>query len=217
MKKMSRSIYILTALLLAAGLFAGCGKSTASEPSAGQAFNCVVSQKAKASTEKNRAENVCEEEPESGQQGCTLPDIRTFTAETLDGKEFTQDDLADYDLTVVNVWQTTCPPCIDEMPDLAELAASLPENVALITWCLDGKTENAAAGEILSEAEFKNTTIIAGDGDLNTLAVSLMYTPTTFAVDSKGNMVADALIGSPDDPQEAYSTFIDRALQEIGK
>ncbi|MBR4091324.1 MAG: TlpA family protein disulfide reductase, partial [Mogibacterium sp.] len=64
--------------------------------------------------------------------------LANFTASTLDGKEFTQDDLAKADLTIINVWSTTCEPCTDELPQLAEFEKTLPDNVKLITYCLDG-------------------------------------------------------------------------------
>ena len=44
--------------------------------------------------------------------------LKNFETTTLDGEKFTQDNLKDYDLTVVNVWSTICGYCIDEMPAL---------------------------------------------------------------------------------------------------
>lgn len=59
-------------------------------------------------------------------QGETL---KSFEAKTLDGNTFTQDDLAKKDVTVMNFWSTMCGPCVEEMPDIARFAKSLPENV----------------------------------------------------------------------------------------
>ena len=64
--------------------------------------------------------------------------LTSFIADTLEGGTFTQDDLAAKDLTVMYVWSTTCGYCVDEMPELAEFAATLPDNVQLITYCADG-------------------------------------------------------------------------------
>ena len=60
--------------------------------------------------------------------------LANFTASTLDGKKFTQDDLAKADLTIINVWSTTCEPCTEELPQLAAFGKSLPDNVKLITY-----------------------------------------------------------------------------------
>ena len=46
-----------------------------------------------------------------------------FTATDLEGVEVDQSIFSDYKLTMVNVWATFCTPCINEMPDLGELAA----------------------------------------------------------------------------------------------
>ena len=67
----------------------------------------------------------------------TFTNLNKFQAAALDGSEFTQDDFADRDVTVINFWALTCGPCIAEMPDLAAFAGALPDNVQVITVCLD--------------------------------------------------------------------------------
>ncbi len=59
--------------------------------------------------------------------------LYSFSAETLDGSVFTQEDLSGRDLTVINFWSVTCGPCIAEMPDLAEFADRLPSNIQVLT------------------------------------------------------------------------------------
>ncbi len=65
------------------------------------------------------------------------PLLQSFTATTLDGGSFTQADLEDKDLTIMNFWGTFCTPCVDEMPDLATFAQALPDNVGFLTVCVD--------------------------------------------------------------------------------
>ena len=143
--------------------------------------------------------------------------VPAFTTEDLDGNEVTESILKDKDVTMINIWGTFCPPCIEEMPELASLAASLPDNVSLITWCLDGMDAKQTVEEIMKESGFANPTIISGDGDLMELYRALMYTPTTVALDADGNMVGEPLIGSPKDAKEAYKDYINQALKAIGK
>ena len=200
---MKKTIVLTLTLILALSLLTACEEDNPLK-------HCVVSRRVEKSTEKNRKEK--EKKAENA-----LPDLHAFTAQTLDGGTFSEKDLAGKDLTVINVWQTTCSPCIEEMPGLASLAASLPDNVSLITWCLDGMDEKETAEEIMKESGFANPTIISGDGDLTELYRALMYTPTTVALDADGNMVGEPLIGSPKDAKEAYKGFINQALKAIGK
>ena len=200
---MKKTIVLTLTLILALSLLTACEEDNPLK-------HCVVSRRVEKSTEKNRKEE--EKKAENA-----LPDLHAFTAQTLDGGTFSEKDLAAKDLTVINIWQTTCPPCIEEMPELASLAASLPDNVSLITWCLDGLDEKETVDEIMKESGFANPTVISGDGDLTQLYRALMYTPTTVALDADGNMVGEPLIGSPKDAKEAYKDYINQALKAIGK
>ena len=200
---MKKTIVLTLTLILALSLLTACEEDNPLK-------HCVVSRRVEKSTEKNRKEK--EKKAENA-----LPDLHAFTAQTLDGGTFSEKDLAAKDLTVINIWQTTCPPCIEEMPELASLAASLPDNVSLITWCLDGLDEKETVDEIMKESGFADPTIISGDGDLTQLYRALMYTPTTVALDADGNMVGEPLIGSPKDAKEAYKDYINQALSAIGK
>ena len=200
---MKKTIVLTLTLILALSLLTACEEDNPLK-------HCVVSRRVEKSTEKNRKEK--EKKAENA-----LPDLHAFTAQTLDGGTFSEKDLAAKDLTVINIWQTTCPPCIEEMPELASLAASLPDNVSLITWCLDGLDEKETVDEIMKESGFANPTVISGDGDLTQLYRALMYTPTTVALDADGNMVGEPLIGSPEDAEKAYKDYINQALKAIGK
>ena len=76
-------------------------------------------------------------ESESQEPENTYTNLNEFQATALDGSTFTQEDFADKDLTLINFWALSCRPCIAEMPDLAELEKALPDNVQLITVCLE--------------------------------------------------------------------------------
>jgi len=203
---MKKRIVLTLMLILALSLLTACEEGDPLK-------QCVVSRRAEKSTERHKKKK---EEKEKKAENA-LPDLNAFTAQTLDGGTFSEKDLAGKDLTVINIWQTTCAPCIKEMPELASLAASLPDNVSLITWCLDGMDAKATLEEIMKESGFANPTIISGDGDLTELYRALMYTPTTVALDAGGNMVGEPLIGSPEDAEKAYKDYINQALKAIGK
>lgn len=146
-----------------------------------------------------------------------FPPLASFTAQTIDGGEFTERDFAQADVTMINIWSTTCSPCIREMPELAELEQSLPDNVRLITYCIDGADNYETASGILADAGFTGITLISGDGDLEKLYYSLEYTPTTLFVDDSGNMIGEVLIGAAADAVSYYTEGINQALSALGK
>lgn len=143
--------------------------------------------------------------------------LTEFTAETLDGSEFSPETLAAADLTVLNIWQTTCPPCIREMPELAELEKELPERVRFVTWCLDGAYAKEETRSILTDAGFEGTTIIAADGDLMAFLQTVQYTPTTVFIDREGNLIGEPVIGAFQKPKEMYTQKINEMLRALGK
>ena len=143
--------------------------------------------------------------------------LNTFTADTVDGGTFNQDDLSGKDLTVINFWSVTCGPCIEEMPALASLQKALPDNVQLLTVCLDGKWEQDVAKSILDEAQFGGKTLIGWDGDAVGVIQKIQYTPTTLFFDKNGNAVGEAMIGGQEDLQKVYVEAINSTLKGMGR
>ena len=146
----------------------------------------------------------------------TLGDLTAFSAETIDGGSFTNEDLSAYDVTMVNFWSTTCGPCISEMPELEELREQLPENVQLITVCLDGVYAHDDAAAILNMTGWDGVTIVSFDGDMYDIYGRMMYTPTTLCFDSEGRAIGTAIIGSPSDAVGTYADAINSLLDAMG-
>lgn len=143
--------------------------------------------------------------------------LKSFEADCLDGSTFTQDDLAEKDVTVINFWSLTCGPCIREMPEIAEFEKSLPDNVQLITVCLDGANATDIVKDVLEEAGYEGVTLLNGNGDFAMTCSAIMYTPTTVLVDAEGTMLGDAIIGGRDNLAEVYLEAINSALTDMGK
>ena len=102
----NRKIYsLLVIACLLAAILSGCSGKTPDE-----AVNAPANEPA--------AEPAAEPE-ESGGTASQLGSLASFTAGTLDGETFTQADLQEKDVTIINFWSLTCRPCIAEMPDLA--------------------------------------------------------------------------------------------------
>ena len=135
----------------------------------------------------------------------------SFTATDVEGNTVTEEILADYDLTMVNVWATWCGFCIEEMPAFADLKNSLPENVNLITICEDASIEPELTQQILKASNANFTTLAATADMFYGGMLSNVYAfPTTMFLDSEGKPVGEDVVGVPslDDPAGAYLSII---------
>lgn len=196
----NRKIYsLLVIACLLAAILSGCSGKTPDE-----AVNAPA------------AEPAAEPE-ESGGTASQLGSLASFTAGTLDGETFTQADLQEKDVTIINFWSLTCRPCIAEMPDLAAYAKALPDNVQLITVCLDGSGNEDITKEVLQTAGFEGVTLITGSGDLVDLCSNLMYTPTTLFADSDGQLAGDPITGMQADLPGVYTAAVNQVLAAGGK
>ncbi len=146
-----------------------------------------------------------------------LPSLSDFSVTTLDGESIGPELLEGKDLTLVNVWMTSCGACIEEMPDLAKLEKKLPENVQLLTMCIDGKQNEDRTREILADANFEGLTLVETSGDMSAVIAQVMYTPTTLLFDEEGNALGDQLVGVPADVELSYMEIINIVLKAMGK
>lgn len=77
-------------------------------------------------------ENTTDNNPEVAldeNRGDVVPD---FSYERFDGTgEMTQDDLT-ADISVINIWATWCPFCVDELSDFGKLKETFPDEVEII-------------------------------------------------------------------------------------
>ncbi len=149
--------------------------------------------------------------------------LSSFSATDIFGSEIDESVLADYDLTMVNVWATFCSPCIREMPDLGELAAQYKEKgvqiVGLVSDVLDSdRTINQdmlnTAREIVDKTKADYIHILPSN-DLLGLLSQINSVPTTFFVDKDGNQVGSAYLGSKS--KADWEAVIDKTLAEVSK
>lgn len=161
--------------------------------------------------------------PQTTQTTQTSADIATygslgaFSATAIDGGTFTDADVAAKDVTVINFWQTTCPPCIEELPAIQTLAQRLPDNVQILTMCFDGSGKREAAQKVLDKAGWTGTTLVSATDGLLGLARTVEYTPTTVFLASDGTLVWGSIVGSPSNLEKAYLEGINATLAWQGK
>ena len=134
--------------------------------------------------------------------GSTLP---SFSATDLDGTAIDNSFFASHRVTMVNVWGTFCGPCIEEMPDLAQLpAAFAPADFALVGIVADTSYQNtsanaettATARQLTASAKATYRNIIPDRVLVEKVLPGVSVVPTTFFVDSSGKLIGDPIEGS---------------------
>lgn len=141
----------------------------------------------------------------------------SFTAGTLDGGTFTQDDIKSKDLTIINYWGMFCGPCRSEMPDLAAYAKALPENVQLITICIDAFDDLEDTKEFLNSCGYEGVTLVSGDEVLASVVNQVQSFPTTVFVNSKGEVIGETIVGTQPDLAAAFTAAANKVLKAEGK
>lgn len=180
-KRTAASTCLKTALpMLALGLccgLAGCG--TASESRAGDG---APPEEAAAGSDMTRR---------------LYGDLGDFETTTLSGGSFASGDFADYQVTMVNVWATTCPYCIEEMPGIELLYRDLPAHTNLVSICADGEANAATARSILEKTGCTFETLVGSPSLKECFLDNVTGVPTTVFVDSSGAIIGYPQVGAP--------------------
>lgn len=122
-------------------------------------------------------------------------------------------------LTMINVWATFCGPCIDEMPDLGEIASEYADKGLQIVGIpadvlsQDGSISEemvATAKEIVAATGANYLHILPAEDNYALLAQS-MYVPTTFFFDEEGNQLGESYVGSRS--KADWTAIIDELLE----
>lgn len=117
-----------------------------------------------------------------------------FSLETFDGKTFSNENLKEYRITVINIWEPYCSACLKEMPELDELSREYrdkglqlvavqgnafvyPEDVEL--GCSQIADMGVTLPMIYADEKFSEQILPILDNSF----------PGTFVVDSEGNIL----------------------------
>lgn len=127
-------------------------------------------------------------------------EMPTFTTKDINGNEVDSSIFSEKKLTVVNVWGTFCGPCIREMPDLANWAEELGDDVQLIgiVGDINGETDTQhieLAQAIAQKANVEFINLIPNN-DFSGFMATVIAFPTTFFVDQNGAIVGEPIIGA---------------------
>lgn len=147
--------------------------------------------------------------------------FRQFTVKDFEGNTVDESILQGYKLTVINCWETTCSPCVAEMPDLYALSEEYQDQgVQVIGLCgdlLDGEAEVDQAIfkdalEIVDSTGAAYTHLIPSSELAKGFLNYVIAFPTTIFVDEKGNEIYYTM-GSRS--KEEWKAVIDQKLQEL--
>lgn len=233
----------LTVFILAAAMtfsLFGCGQSSeekTTEQSTEQTQEEASSETPAEETVEEQPEDTeeqpegTEEQPEdteeqSAEQSTEEGAFEKMSLTNLAGDEIDKTIFEGHDLTVINVWATSCKPCLSEMPELAKLSDEYEQNggqVQIIGLCTD--LVDMDANRVDSQIELANqiveltgadyTHLVPDDEMLNFLMENIIGVPTTFFVDSQGKEVGESVIGARD--QAAWQEEINNRLAMLEK
>jgi len=226
---MNRSI--AGGILLAAGIFlSACGAGNVTESA--QDSTVAAVQSSETVTERQSAGN--QETPEaavtegetteaaaSEEEFGPIRNIAPFNTKTIEGDAFTEKNLEDYDLTMVNVFATWCGPCVAEMPELEKLHQEMSgQKFNILGVCLDamdmgGENPDAIqkAKDLQSKLGITYPIVIPDSTALNGRLIGIMAIPETFFVDKNGKIVGDTYSGARS--MEQWKEIVEKEIANL--
>ena len=95
------------------------------------------------------------------------------------------------------------------MPELAKLDEALPENVNLISLCIDGSDDTAFTQEILDYCGVKYPVLMPSDSLRTNVIQYISSVPTTFFIDKEGNVIGNPVVGVPGKSGEIKAAYLE--------
>lgn len=149
--------------------------------------------------------------------------LSVFTATDLEGNEVDQSIFSGHSVTMVNIWGTFCPPCIDEMPDLAALNTEYADRgfqvVGLVSDLLDqdgsiSESQLATARDIVDTTGADYLHLQPGP-DFYSLLGQVSALPATLFVDENGIQIGSAYLGAKE--KDKWAAVIEPLLEAMEK
>ena len=144
--------------------------------------------------------------------------FKEMKSEDINGNKVDSSIFSKYKLTVVNVWNTGCTPCVDEIPTLDKLNKEYEKKGVSIKGLLLesgvglNDEEKKTVEDILKKAKSTYQQLTVSEDMLQDKTLILQSFPTTFFVDKDGNIV-DSIEGSND--YDGWKAKIDEVLEKV--
>lgn len=148
----------------------------------------------------------------------------SFESEDIFGNSINDDVFKNADLTLLNIFATWCPPCVEEMPHLSSLNEEFKDkSFQVVGFCVDlrntesGEPDNeaiATAKELYSNVNSSYPYIIPDETFLNGI-LFVQYFPTTVFLDKNGKMIGEPVVGA--NSYEGWKEEITKRLEGLNK
>lgn len=124
--------------------------------------------------------------------------IGDFSTKDVFGEAVDKSVLGNAPYTLIDIWATSCPPCISEMPELAELASEYEGRVQFMGIVTDAVDDDSTelARAIVEKTGVSYKSIVPDASLAQSLLSKVMYTPTKVIVDKDGVMIGQPIIGA---------------------
>lgn len=157
------------------------------------------------------------EDQEAEVESSTL--FKDLDTEDLNGETYDYSFFEDKKLTMVNTWNIGCPPCVAELPVLAQISEEYQDQEFAVLGLYFNGTPTFQSGELdeiqkmIEEAGADYPHLKMNEDMLQTEEMSnLLGVPTTFFVNRRGEIV-DTEVGAHD--YETWKSIIDSTLEEV--
>ena len=191
---------ILGLLVLSTALLYGC---------AGNSGELPVGPEPKPGT---TSEPPASEASSSGEE--PAPIYITFEGTDLEGNAVSQDVFTQSKLTMVNVWATSCNPCLREMPGLGELASEYDGSefqiIGIVSDVREGEDQTLVES-LVQETGAAYPHLLANDSIGQAILSSVSGVPTTFFFDGEGAYLG-GVVGSAE--KVMWEELIHELLEE---
>ncbi len=138
--------------------------------------------------------------------------LAMFAGVTLSGEAYGPELLKQQNLTMMNIWTTTCPYCIEEMPMLENLSGRLEAaGIHLIGVIGDGRTSGTAAQRIIDSTGVTYLNIVPDKKVEKTIFEIAYAVPTTIFVDGNGKVIGEPILG-----MRAEEEYYSLAMEALG-
>ena len=206
----------LVAIVMGMMVMAGCGEKRAE--STPQLNNMPTAESAASAQESSAAESVSGEADAAGSEAEEDLYVLSFEAVTTEGERVTDSCFADSKLTMINLWGTYCNPCLAEMPDLGEIAASYDKADFQLMGIICDVPEGAEQKDIDNAKTLIEKTganyphLLLSESLYVNLVGGTDAVPTTFFVNSKGEVLG-YVVGA--NSKDTWVDLIEQLLAEM--
>ena len=205
-KRITKKATLALVAMMTVTSVVGCSQSNNSNKNQ-QGSNQKTEQKTEQKTDKNTNSSLS--------SSTIFKDMKTTD---IDGNKVDKSIFSKYKLTVVNVWNTGCTPCVGEIPTLDKLNKEYEKKGVSIKGLLLesgvglNDEEKKTVEDILKKAKSTYQQLTVSEDMLQDKTLILQAFPTTFFVDKDGNIV-DSIEGSND--YDGWKAKIDEVLEKV--